>query len=107
MQDTPAAYRDTSSQFTPNNMYWLVHTLAAIGDQNYRQAQPLVEQCGEDVLAATRQVQRQVDQEMTAHFSVNQLTVANDRMARIAMGKLTALLGKMVGLAFKKERLQY
>ncbi len=107
VQDTPAAYRDTSSQFTPNNMYWLVHTLAAIGDQNYRQAQPLVEQCGEDVLAATRQVQRQVDQEMTAHFSVNQLTVANDRMARIAMGKLTALLGKMVGLAFKKERLQY
>lgn len=107
VNDTPAAYRDTSSQYTPANMYWLVHTLAAIGDHEYRQVQPLVEQCGDDVLAATRAVQRQLERQNTGEVDVDQLTVANEQVAGIAMTKLTALLGKFVGVAFKNEHLQY
>ena len=107
VNDTPAAYRDTSKQYTPREMYWLVHTLAAVGDQHYRQVQPLVEQCADDVLAATRAVQRQVDRECASHASADQLTAANNRLAEIATTKLTELLGKLVGVAFKNEHLQY
>lgn len=107
VNDTPAAYRDTSKQYTPREMYWLVHTLAAVGDQHYRQVQPLVEQCADDVLAATRAVQRQVDRECASHASAAQLTAANNRLAGIATAKLTELLGKLVGVAFKNEHLQY
>ncbi|MGM9892183.1 C69 family dipeptidase [Limosilactobacillus sp.] len=105
VNDTPAPYRDTTSQYSPNNMYWLVHTLAALGDRNYRQSQPLAEQCAEDVMAATRQLQLATDRQETV--TIAERTAANDQMATVAMTHLTKLLGKLVALAFKAERLQY
>lgn len=35
------------------------------------------------------------------------MTAANNRLAEIATTKLTELLGKLVGVAFKNEHLQY
>lgn len=107
--DTPAAYRETTAKYAPDNMYWLVHTLAALGDRDCRHAQPLAEQCNEDIMAAARQLQVKVDQENAGNADEvqAQLTAANQQMAKIAMQKLTELLGKYVAIAFHREHLQY
>lgn len=107
VNDTPAAYRDTKAQYTPDNMYWLVHTLAALGDRDYRRAQPLAEQCSEDVLALTRQLQVQTDKTINGDNCQAELTAVNQQMSSIAMHKLTDLLGKFVAQAFHDERLQF
>lgn len=103
--DTPAAYRDTSNQYTPTNMYWLVHTVTALGDRYYRQSQPLAEQCSEDIMAITRHCQLVTDRQ--GQVTPADLTAANDQMATVAVNRLTKLLGQLVGMTFKKEKLQY
>lgn len=107
VNDTPRAFRDTSDQYSPNSMYWLVHTIAALGDHDYQNAQPLAEQCAEDVAAAGRQLQMELEGQTNAPLTAQQLTDANDEIAQLAMDKLTKLLGQLVAIAFKKERLQY
>lgn len=102
--DTPAPYRDTSNEYVPGNMYWLVHTLAALGDRDYRHAQPQMEQCAEEIGAQTRQLQQVADQQ---RLNSSELTKVNDKMAKVAMTELTKLLGKFVADAFKNEHLQY
>lgn len=102
--DTPAPYRDTSGQYAPDNMYWLVHTLAALGDRDYRHAQPQMEQCAEEIGAQTRHLQQITDQQQAMS---SDLTKVNAKMAEIALTELTKLLGKFVAESFKNERLQY
>ena len=41
IDDTPIPYRNTSTEYSIDDMYWLTHTISALGDQNYRQAQSL------------------------------------------------------------------
>ncbi|MGM9907138.1 C69 family dipeptidase [Limosilactobacillus sp.] len=114
INDTPASYRDTAVDYASGNMYWLTNTIAAIGDQYYarspqyyNQARPQVEAYEQKVVAATRQIQRATDQQADLDDPQAALTKANEQMADIAMEEGTALLGKLVKLAFGKARLQY
>lgn len=107
VNDTPASYRDTPVDYASGNMYWLTHTIAAIGDQHYAQARPLVEAYEQKVIAATRQLQRSTDHQVSGDDPKVQLTQANNQMAEIAMKEATALLGKLVKIAFGKAKLQY
>lgn len=106
--DTPTAYRDTDSAFNVHQMYWLNHTITALGDHIYRQAMPLVEQSTQNVMAKTLAIQHQLDQDPHSGRDLQEtLTAGNQQMASIAQTEAESLLGKLVGLTFKQERLQY
>lgn len=107
VEDTPASYRDTSVDFAPDSMYWLNHTIAAIGDAHYAKAQSAVEAYEQQVVAATRHIQRVTDQEVDPAAPQAQLTKANEQMAAIAMKEANVLLGKLVKVAFGAAKLQY
>lgn len=68
---------------------------------------PLVEAYEQKVVAATRQLQRTTDQQINGDDPKAQLTQANNQMADIAMKEATALLGKLVKIAFGKAKLRY
>lgn len=106
--DTPTAYRDTDSAFNVHQMYWLNHTITALGDHIYRQAMPLVEQSTQNVMAKTLAIQHQLDQDPHSGRDLQEtLAAGNQQMATIAQTEAESLLGKLVGLTFKQERLQY
>lgn len=104
--DTPAVYRDTAKQYSPNQMYWLENTIAVIGDHHYQAATSLVEKFEQTVVAKTRHLQHVIDHSDQLE-DADQLTRVNDQMAEIAMTEATALLGKLVEVAFKNTKLQY
>lgn len=82
-----------------------MNTVTALGDRYYRQSQPLAEQCSEDIMAITRHCQLVTDRQ--GQVTPADLTAANDQMATVAVNRLTKLLGQLVGMTFKKEKLQY
>ena len=89
-------------------MYWLNHTITALGDHIYRQAMPLVEQSTQNVMAKTLAIQHQLDQDPHSGRDLQEtLAAGNQQMATIAQTEAESLLGKLVGLTFKQERLQY
>lgn len=107
VDNTPAAYRDTSANYSPDQMYWLIHTIAAIGDHSYQLARPAVEEFEQQVVAGCRHIQQTTDQQADPAAPQALLTQANDQMAAIAMKEATALLGKLVKIAFKNAKLQF
>lgn len=108
IENTPAPYRDTSKKYSPTKMFWLANTIAALGDHYYQKACPLIENFEQTVLAGTRQLQHQADQQYSAHEATSEyLTSVNEKMASVALNQATALLGQLVQLAFKNEKLQY
>lgn len=104
VDNTPAPYRDTTGDYSTDNMYWLTHTLAAIGDQYYRQAQALEEDFEQQVMAKTMHIQHVADRQIVTS---DRLTQANEQMAAIALAETKKLLGKLVKLAFSNEKLQF
>lgn len=108
IDDTPIPYRNTSTEYSIDDMYWLTHTIAALGDQNYRQAQSIEENFELQVMAKTMNVQNNTDKEIAEHQDVSAfLTTINNRMAETAVDESKKLLGKLVKLAFSRERLQF
>ncbi|PMB81997.1 dipeptidase [Limosilactobacillus pontis] len=105
--DTPASYRDTPINYDAGSMYWLTHTIAAIGDAHYAKAQSAVEAYEQKVVAAGRHIQRVTDQQVDLADPQHQLDQANEQMATIAMKEATVLLGKLVKIAFGDAKLQY
>lgn len=108
IDDTPIPYRNTSTEYSIDDMYWLTHTIAALGDQNYGQAQNIEENFELQVMAKTMNVQNNTDKEIAEHQDVSAfLTTINNRMAETAVDESKKLLGKLVKLAFSRERLQF
>ena len=108
VEDTPAPYKNTTSDFDPQNMYWLTHTLAALGDQNYQRYEMMEENFEQTVMAACRQLQSQTDAHVQTVDEVSaELTQVNEQMAQVSLTESTKLLGRMVKEAFKHEKLQY
>ncbi len=106
--DTPAAYKKTTLDFDLTKMYWLVHTLAAIGDQHYQALAPKAAAFEEKVMAYGRMLQAQTDTIKASDDELSMLlTEANERMADMAMAEATKLLGDFVKEAFSKEQLQF
>ncbi|WP_225437110.1 C69 family dipeptidase, partial [Limosilactobacillus reuteri] len=70
IDDTPIPYRNTSTEYSIDDMYWLTHTIAALGDQNYRQAQSIEENFELQVMAKTMNVQKNTDKEIAQHRTI-------------------------------------
>lgn len=111
IDDTPAPYKNTTGDFDLQNMYWLTHTIAALGDQNYHRYEMMEEAFEQTVVAACRQLQEQMDAKAAdiedQSLLSAELTKTNEKMAQISLNESTKLLGKMVKEAFKNEKLQY
>ncbi len=111
IDDTPAPYKNTTGDFDLQNMYWLTHTIAALGDQNYQRYEMMEEAFEQTVVAACRQLQEQMDAKAADIENQSllsaELTKTNEKMAQISLNESTKLLGKMVKEAFKNEKLQY
>lgn len=111
IDDTPAPYKNTTGDFDLQNMYWLTHTIAALGDQNYQRYEMMEEAFEQTVVAACRQLQEQMDAKAAdiedQSLLSAELTKTNEKMAQISLNESTKLLGKMVKEAFKNEKLQY
>ncbi|MBB1078521.1 C69 family dipeptidase [Limosilactobacillus sp. STM2_1] len=108
VDDTPDAYRNTSTDYSIDDMYWLTHTITAIGDHNYRQAQSLEENFELQVMSKTLSLQHQADVKSEGRQDISAyLTTVNDQMAEIAMNESKKLLGDLVKLAFTNEKLQF
>lgn len=111
IDDTPAPYKNTTGDFDLQNMYWLTHAIAALGDQNYQRYEMMEEAFEQTVVAACRQLQEQMDAKAAdiedQSLLSAELTKTNEKMAQISLNESTKLLGKMVKEAFKNEKLQY
>ncbi|WP_294543841.1 C69 family dipeptidase [uncultured Limosilactobacillus sp.] len=111
IDDTPALYKNTTGDFDLQNMYWLTHTIAALGDQNYQRYEMMEEAFEQTVVAVCRQLQEQMDAKAAdiedQSLLSAELTKTNEKMAQISLNESTKLLGKMVKEAFKNEKLQY
>ncbi|WP_283575615.1 C69 family dipeptidase [Limosilactobacillus pulli] len=111
IDDTPAPYKNTTGDFDLQNMYWLTHTIAALGDQNYQRYEMMEEAFEQTVVAVCRQLQEQMDAKAAdiedQSLLSAELTKTNEKMAQISLNESTKLLGKMVKEAFKNEKLQY
>lgn len=111
IDDTPAPYKNTTGDFDLQNMYWLTHTIAALGDQNYQRYEMMEEAFEQTVVAACRQLQEQMDAKAAdiedQSLLSAELTKTNEKMAQISLNESTKLLGKMVKEAFKNEKLSY
>ncbi len=106
--DTPTQYRDTTTQYSTKQMYWLSHTIAAIGDQYYQQARPKVENYGQQVVADSRHLQTIADQKVNQQTTpASYLTKVNQQMADKAYQGAVDLLGDLVKIAFEHAKLQF
>lgn len=106
--DTPTQYRDTTTQYSTKQMYWLSHTIAAIGDQYYQLARPKVENYEQQVVADSRHLQTIADQKVNQQTTpASYLTKVNQQMADKAYQGAVDLLGDLVKIAFEHAKLQF
>lgn len=106
--DTPARWRDTTTKYSVEQMYWLSHTIAAIGDSHYDAAQGKVEHFAQQVVATGRHLQAVADREAGSQQDVAAyLTGVNQQMADAAYQETVALLGELVKIAFGTAKLQF
>lgn len=108
VEDTPAAYRDTTTEFDPSNMYWLTYLLATFGDYDFDLFQDQEDLFEENSVAQCRKLQHEADaaaadqQDLSAY-----LTDINQKMADVALKQATHLLGEMVKLSAPRMALQF
>lgn len=106
--DTPVAYRDTTAEYDPANMYWLSYTLAVLGDTNFGLFEDFENLFEQNSVAAARHLQIAADKEFASQPDVAKyLTEVNEKMSAEALAKATKLLGQMVTLAAPTMKLQF
>lgn len=108
VNDTPKAYRDTTTTFDTQNMYWLSCLLGTFGDTNFGLYEDFENIFEQHTVAACRKLQHDADaaidqQSDKAAF----LTQVNEEMAEVQLKNATKLLGQMVGLGAPLMKLQY
>lgn len=99
--DTPAAFKNAKADFDPNNMYWLSCLTALLGDTNYDLYVDLRDTFALDTMAKFRQIQNETDK------NLSDLTVANEKLAAIALSAQTELLGRMLHLGSANMKLRF
>lgn len=111
VKDTPASWRDTPISYNPNYMYWLVQTMAVIGDRDYSLYGTLQNEFEKSVMAKLRRMQVEIDQEvksMTDQEAIKEkLTVANQTMADFLLQASQKQLGQLVEVASTKMDLRF
>lgn len=92
-------------------MYWLVQTMAVIGDRDYSLYGTLQNEFEKSVMAKLRRMQVEIDQEvksMTDQEAIKEkLTVANQTMADFLLQASQKQLGQLVEVASTKMDLRF
>lgn len=108
--DTPLPYRDTSADFSTDDVYWLVRIIAVIGDSNYALYHDMIAQFAMETLAACLKLRNETDQTIMQADGINSeqiLTDTNAAMAALYLENTRHLLNKMVKLASAKMKLHF
>ncbi len=106
--DTPAAYRDTTTEFDPTNMYWLSYLMATFGDYDFNLFEDQEDIFEQNTVAACRKLQHVADTNAAKQADITAyLTGINQQMADVALKQATHLLGEMVKLAAPRMQLQF
>lgn len=106
--DTPACYRDTTTTFDLQNIYWLSRTTAILGDTNYTTFSALADQFEQTIMAHCRHQQLMTDQQViTNSATTDRLQQTNQQLADFYFKEATKLLGNMTELAAKKMKLRF
>lgn len=111
--DTPAQYRDTTPDYVINNMYWLTHTIATIGDDHPKRYQYyLLESMQEDIPAQGRHIIETTDAQVAslnddalhAQLQKDNTKIANNtyRLSMKALGEMVKKGTLMMNLNQKK-----
>lgn len=106
--DTPACYRDTSTTFDLQKIYWLSRTTAILGDTNYALFSELADAFEQTIMATCRHRQRTNDQQLATTADVPAfLEQQNQQMADFYFEQANLLLGKMTALSATKMKLRF
>lgn len=106
--DTPTSFKETTSNYQPQSVYWLNRTIALLGDTNYDLYSSLHESFEQNMMAQCRTIQLKTDQQIIDNeITINSLETANAQMAELYLEKATALLGDMVNTGSKKMTLRF
>ena len=108
INDTPEAYKNTTGNCDPANMYWLSNILALLGDSNFALYEDQENLFEENTVADCRNIQIKADKEAADESDVTAyLTDVNAKMADDAKKYANTLLGQILALGEPKMKLQF
>ena len=106
--DTPEAYKNTTGNCDPTNMYWLPNVLALIGDNDFALYEDQENLFEEHTVAQCRNLQIKADQKAVAQSNLPAyLEKVNNQMADIAKTNSNTLLGQMLALGEPQMKLKF
>lgn len=106
VEDTPAVYKNATSTFDLNNMYWLSCTTALLGDTDYDLYEDFRNTYELEAMSAYRKIQNDTDAAVVAGKDAD-LAQANEDLAHEAFTRQTKLLGDMVTFGSEHMKLRY
>lgn len=108
VQDTPARYRDTTSEYNLNQIFWLNRSAGIFGDTNYHLFSDLAMTTQQKIMAACRQIIVQTDQQASSQADLSEfLQNQNQMMAELYFKEMTAMFGKMHEFSASTMKLRY
>ncbi|MCE5037884.1 C69 family dipeptidase [Staphylococcus auricularis] len=108
VNDTPAAFKDTTTTYSPNHAYWLSRTLSTISDANYSSYLDIRDHYEDDVTSQCLRVQMDTDDQIDKQTDVEKyLEQQNQQMADIYMKRSTEALGALVEKGMYLMHLRY
>ncbi len=108
INDTPEAYKNTTGNCDPANMYWLSNILALLGDSNFALYEDQENLFEENTVADCRNIQIKADKAAADQSDVTAyLTDVNAKMADVAKKYANTLLGQILALGEPKMKLQF
>ncbi|ANZ60848.1 peptidase U34 [Secundilactobacillus paracollinoides] len=108
INDTPEAYKNTTGDCDPANMYWLSNILALLGDSNFALYEDQENLFEENTVADCRNIQIKADKEVANQSdTAAYLTEVNAKMADVAKKYANTLLGQILALGEPQMKLQF
>lgn len=108
INDTPEAYKNTTGDCDPANMYWLSNILALLGDSNFALYEDQENLFEENTVADCRNIQIKADKEVANQIdAAAYLTEVNAKMADVAKKYANTLLGQILALGEPQMKLQF
>ena len=106
--DTPEAYKNTTADCDPTNMYWLPNVMALIGDNDFALYEDQENLFEEHTVAQCRSLQIKTDQAAAKQADLSAyLEKINNQMADIDQKNSNVLLGQMLALGEARMKLQF
>ncbi|MDR2977020.1 MAG: C69 family dipeptidase [Streptococcaceae bacterium] len=92
VEDTPAAFRDTTTEYDPTKYYWLSATCGLLGDNDFQRNVDAFRNSELATFSKFHEIQNATD----AEGASADLLAVNQKLSDVAMEAQTALLGQMV-----------